>query len=387
MSRSATHRPGVSNRRLPGRGRTGARGVQFVVLLATSIALSGVVHPADGDALRYRLEIHDREAATYKIDLPTRNPGTLRVEVEWPGGRTLAFRIEGPGSTPAIRARRAGPSPQRLETEVTDADIEAGGSFKLLVRSLPDRGATDVTLTVTLPVRVEPERAVARAEPARPTPPPDPWLLPDVAPRGADGRVSRVFETSESLRAWIVDVAGTPRADACGWQSELLRYLATRRTALRDGGAGVDQATARFMAQVVKVVKLVEGLRTSEDPFLRGPAPADPERKKAWMAVRKRRLEPIEAELDALGSLIRRDHAPALAEETWPQRLVGCLTTCERHFEQRALPVPGTDGDANDGSLAGEQWPGILAAAGALQALAGSDIGSAVAAGESAPAP
>ena len=105
------------------------------------------------------------------------------------------------------------------------------------------------------------------------------------------------------------------------------------------------------------------------------------------MSLRKRRLEPIEAELDALGTLIRRDHAPALAEEIWPQRLVGCLTACERHFEQRALSVPDTDSDANGGSLAGEQWSGILAAAEALQALAGSDVGSAVAAGESAPTP
>jgi len=381
VSRIATRRRSPSPRRPEGRPRIAARGIRQVLLLAASIALSIPVAPARAETLRYSLEIHDREAASYAVDLPVRNAGTVRVDVEWSGGRTLAFRIEGPGST-AVRSRRAGPSPQHLEAEVTDSDLAAGGPFKLFVHSLPDRGEIEGTLTVALPARAEPERAEARVEPVRPVPPPDPWLLPDVAPRGTDDRLARVYDTSESLRAWIVDVGGTPRNDACGWQSELLRYLATRRTELKDGQAGVDEATARFLLRVVKAVALVEGLRSSDDPFLTGPVPEDTNKKKAWMSLRKRRLEPIEGELDALGTLIRRDHAPELAEETWPQRLVGCLTACERHFEQRVV-VAGDD--AENGSLAVDQWPGIQAAAGALRALAFSDVGSAVAAGEATP--
>ncbi len=341
--------------------------LRATVRLALGIALTAAAATvsATSDSLVYSLEIQDHEAARYVVELPVRHPGTLRVDVEWSGSRTLAFKIEGPGS-PAVKTRRAGPSPQRLVAEVTEADLGTDQPWKLHIRSLSDRGEIDGVLTVTLPSApgTEPEPEVAEA--GANLPPQEPWLLPGVAPRGSADSVARVFLTSEGLRAWVVPSDGVPRSDACGWHTDLLRYLAARRDVLRDGRTDVGEATSRFLLRVVNAIRLVEELRSSDDPILAGPMPEQELERRAWLTVRKQHDEPIEDALDTLSSMLRRDFAPQLADETWPQRLVGCLTACERFFEQRTR----RGGRAANESLAVEQWDGIMAAAGALEALA-----------------
>ncbi len=356
----------------------GPRGVVRSGLGVALIAAAATVSVA-ADPLVYRLEIRDREAARYTLELPVRNPGALQVNIEWSGSRTLSFRIEGPGS-PAVKTRRAGPSPQQLVAEVTDLELATSKPWTLHIHSLSDRGTIDGVLTVTLPPAPGLYPETEEAQLAPPPPPPDPWLLPDVAPRDASDGLVRVFETSEGFREWAVVSQGVPRNDACGWQADLLRYLAARRNALRDGQSeDIEEATSRFMLRVAKAVRLVDELRSSEDPILSGPMPEHDLQQRAWLAVRKRRIEPVEAELDALNSLLRGEFAPQLVDETWPQRLVGCLTACERYFEQRTRL--GTERAAS-ASLAFDQWDGILAAAGALEALASVGADPAVVANE-----
>ena len=116
----------------------------------------------------------------------------------------------------------------------------------------------------------------------------------------------------------------------------------------------------------MKAVDLVEGLRSSDDPIVAGPAPEEHGLRRAWLAVRRQRILPLEAELDQLSQVLRKGFAPELQSETWPPRFIGCLMACERHFEQR--PRLGEDQAANR-LLAHGQWSGFLLAAKALRSL------------------
>ena len=64
--------------------------------------------------------------------------------------------------------------------------------------------------------------------------------------------------------------------------------------------------------------------------------------------------------------------------------LVGCLTACERYFEQRTRLG---EGRVPNGDLAQDQWDGILAAADALDALARAGDDPPVVVGEAQTAP
>jgi len=352
--------------------------VRLIALAA--MLVGGSVH---AEVLRYSLEIRDREATSYVVEIPVRHPGLLRIDVEWPGSRTLAFRVEGPGQ-PLVKTRRAGPSPQHLEVEVTQDTIVDGKPWQLHVRSLPDRGRAEGILTVTLP---SPEDAVnpqESLESSSSAPEVDPWARSRAAPADAPASVAQVFGRIESYRAWVVDQNGALRQDACGWQSDLLRYLAERRDGLEESGGGVDEATARYFLRLAHTIRNIDELRSSDDPILAGPAPETELRRRAWETVRRQRIEPLEHELDALGETVRRGYVTDLAERRWPMRLVGCLTACERYFEQRTRLGEGRAANAD---LAQAQWDGILAAADALDALATAIDGAAVVVGKAQTVP
>jgi hypothetical protein len=338
---------------------------------------------AHADVFRYSLEIRDREATFYVVEIPVQYPGTLRIDIEWPGSRTLALRVEGPGQ-PRVKTRRAGPSPLHLEAVVTEETIVEGKPWELHIRSLPDRGRAEGVLTITLPSPEDPVDPEEHAEPPLPEVEPDPWALPRPAPADTPEGVAQVFDRVEDFRSWVVDEGGTPRQDACGWQSGLLRYLAERRDELGEGDPAIDEATSRYFARLARTVRRIDELRSSDDPILAGPIPENELRRRAWENVRKERIEPLEHELDALGEAVRRGYVDDLTDRRWAMRLVGCLTACERYFEQRTRLG---EGRAPNGDLAQAQWDGILAAADALDALATAGDRPPVVLGEAQTAP
>lgn len=346
------------------RWRAGARlGGRLALAL---LAVGAGWLPLSAEAWEYVLEVPDRQAASFVLDFNVDHPGILEVQAEWSGSRSLSFRVQGPGS-PAVKARRSGPSPQRLEIEVDEATAAADGPWRLFIRALPAGGRAEGSLTIAVPGPTE------RAAPHRPVedlPPPktalEAWARSRPAPPAAPAALVAFHNAVEDLRAWVVIDEDTVRRDACGWQTELLRYLADRRDRVTTAGAGLSESTARFVGRLAKAVRAVEGLRSSEDPMLVGPVPEDPRVRRTWLAMRQQTTDPVESELDALGRALRRGYAPELEGQTWPQRFLACLTACERYFEQ--LPRLGREKAAN-GELALDQWDGFLEASDALEAL------------------
>jgi hypothetical protein len=343
-------------------GLAGSAAVCLAALLA--VALS----PARADARRYTIAVPDRQATSFVLDLDIEHPGTLVIEAEWLGSRVLSFRVEGPGY-PTVRTRRSGPSPQRLEALVGESDLQEGGGWRLVIRALPAKGRAEGTITVRLPFPEEPAPTEKPEPPAPTEPPPDPepWAMPATPPSGAAPRVVGVYAGIERFRFWVAGSDGVPRRDACGWQEGLLRYLAGRRDDAAIRKAVISEATGRYLGRLVNVIRGVEEIRSSSDPILAGPAPGDRLRERAWLAVRRERIEPIEAELDFLTTAVRRGFAPELEGEEWPSRFVSCMTACERYFERRVLLG---EGGAPNRDLALDQWDGFLAASAALEALA-----------------
>ena len=350
------------------------------LIVVAAMLLGGSIQAS---VLRYSLDIRDGEATRYIVEIPVSHPGPLLIDVEWPGSRTLAFRIEGPGR-PQVKTRRAGPSPQHLEVEVTEEMIVDGKPWELHIRSLPDRGRAEGILTVTLPSPEDPVNPGESLEPAPSAPEVDPWARSRTAPVESPAGVAQVFDQVESYRSWVVDENGAPRQDACGWQSDLLRYLAERRDELEENDGGIDEATARYFIRLAHTIRSVDELRSSDDPILAGPAPETELRRRAWETVRRQRIEPLEHELDELGETVRRGYVTDLTGRRWPMRLLGCLTACERYFEQRTRLG---EGRAPNADLAQAQWDGILAAADALDALATAEDGSPLVVGEAQTTP
>lgn len=192
------------------------------------------------------------------------------------------------------------------------------------------------------------------------------WQEERQAPSSASNQQRRVFEVVEQFRAQVVDEGGR-RPDPCRWNDDLLRYLADWRDQLADSGSIPPVESRRYMRRVLESIRTVDGMRDPNDPILAGPVPADSGRRRAWEAVRRRRVSEIERELDALVDLVRGGHAPELERHDWPVRLLSCVAACERHFDERLLVGRERAGNAE---LAVEQWPVVLAAADAFEVLA-----------------
>ncbi len=339
-------------------------------LLGIALAALAAAAPGEAGAVvhSYRIEVPEGEDSAFEVELRAEHPGVLLVTAEWAGPRILSFRLEGPEGS-SVRERRSGPSPQRLLAEVTAEVLAGGGSFRLGIRAPAGRGTAEGTVTVEIPdapeVAAERERA---AEPPPPPPPvPDPWTLPAAPPAGASEEVTRIHESTERFRKRVLDDRGDFAFDACAYRQELLRRLAEWRDAAAAGASPLSESSGRYLQRLAAIGDEVEGLRTSTDPLLAGPAPADPLRRKAWLQLRQERIRPLERELDALVEALRGGHAPDLEGETWLARLLACLTACERHFEGRALEE---DGEAANADLARAQWDSILTALEALDAVA-----------------
>jgi len=336
-------------------------------LAALTLALTGVTAAAGNETTRrYALEIPEGDSVTYEVALAPEHPGALVVEASWTGERSLSLRLAAEGATlPA--ARRAGPSPLRIEATVEPEQV---GPWKLVIHALAARGAGSGMLTVVLPGS-EPATGPAPApaiEPAARTPPDSPWLVPFRAPAGSAPAERRVFDAAERLRSLVVthDVG----ADNCRWQDDLLDYLQTTATTLTGDGVYPGAATRDLLRRIATAVARVEELRSSRDPSLAGPPPDDPLRRQAWVRLREERIQELEAQLDGVLQAAQGGYAPQLEGESWPARLVTCVTACERHFEERARLGSSR---AINADLARAQWDRLVAAGAALEALSALD--------------
>ncbi len=97
-----------------------------------------------------------------------------------------------------------------------------------------------------------------------------------------------------------------------------------------------------------------------------GPPPDNDSLRPAWIRARRERFQSIETRLDDALLLFQRGHAPDLEDQTWPVRLISCVTACERHFEER-----GRLGEerASHRQLVADQWSRMLEAAELLETL------------------
>jgi hypothetical protein len=327
---------------------------------------------ASAETLEYLLEVPEGQPLTFILEFRVQFAGDLAIDAEWEGTRKLSFRLEGPGD-PAVKARRFGLSPQRLELVVDEPLAGYEKVWNLVIRALPARGRAAGKVRIHLPER-EP---VAPPPDESREPPPVPeidesWARPARPPSEATTEIVALFEAVEGLRAWAIDDRGS-RRDACGWQMDFVRYVVAYRDEAAAGGLALDDATTRFLDRATRVIAAIEELRTSDDPILAGPVPEDEQQRRAWLRLRQERIRALEDELDALGESIRRKYAPELSAEPWPQRFIGCLMACQRYFEQRTRL--GEDRATNQ-DLARSQWDGFLAAGRALEALITSSEGS-----------
>jgi hypothetical protein len=332
-----------------------------------ALVLGAIAAPIEASTLRYALEIPDGQERAFEVLFPVEHPGTLRIAAEWSGSRVIAFRVERPGGE-ASPWRRSGPPPQSISIEVSPDSSEALAEWKLSIRALASRGAAIGTITIESPDAPEVVRARVAAMAPPPPPPriPEPWEV-EARPRaGAPAEVTALFESVERLRSALVGRGDGAGSDVCGWQVAMLRYATSARDRIDSTGAPPTDATLRYARRLGATVARVEALRTSRDPILAGPVPEQGLRRRAWLAVRKESLAPLVSELDDLSESLRKGFVPELAGEGWPARFVGCLTACERHFEERVRL--GAD-EATNRDLAEAQWERFLLAGDVLRAL------------------
>ena len=311
------------------------------------------------DVQDYILEFPAQQMISYKIEFEVLNPGRLAMEMNWTGNRVVSFKLEGPnGSVPTMR--RSGTPPLRLHYDVDATLASAEGQWKLSIRGLPAHAVSSGVLTLYLPEGQETPEAVPAARQTPPPPPDEAWLRP-ARPSGAlSPERERLVETTEEFRASVADRKARDRYD---WQTSMLRYLAEQRD---NNATPPDRKTRLMLERSAEAVRRVEKLSLSTDPFVVNP-PKDRGLRRAWLALRERRVAPLELELDSMLHSIHKGQVPELYQEPWYARFVSCLMACEQYFEERGrLGARG----ASNRHVVDEQWERILLAADALDSLA-----------------
>jgi hypothetical protein len=335
------------------------RGLIVLTLIAATFL------PAAGATRLYTLDLYDRQRVAFELEIQVHHPGVLTVEAEWEPSRVLTLKLQGPG-VPPYRVRRTGPSPQRLEVEVSPDGPHLAEVWRLSILGHPAMGAGGGRLTVTVPdPPAEPEEEILPAEP--PEPEPEPWMVPVRPPARVGADRIRLFETVEGLRRVVVLPGWETSIDSCGWQSGFLQY-AVRWRELSSGGPGLPTvSTRRYLQKLSDMVRQVDELRTSDDPVLTGPVPDSSAEKRVWLSLRRGRILPLEREIDLLLDNLRNGFAPELEVEDWPQRFISCLMACERFLEEKTRVG---EERASNREIADTQWRATLAAADVMEALA-----------------
>lgn len=330
-------------------------GILCVALILTGTPL--LADPPSGEDLIYDLYLPGGQRVAYAIDFEVRHPGRLELRGEWSPGRVLSLRLEELGTSEAP-LRRSGPSPQILALDVENPG-DTPRQYKLHIRGLAIRDSATGTLVVRIPQPPLPPAPLLETLPPA-TPPPVPeFELPEGSPDSW-----RLF--SQATDRFGDAVARDPRGDSCRWQTGMAGFLAHRRDALVSGDLPPSADTLATIQSIVGIVRRVEGLRTSTDPTLVGPAPEPPGRREMWSRIRDRHIALVESELDSLLAALERGHAPELGREPWAYRLVSCVIGCERHFEES---VRLGEKRAVNLDLARAQWDRLLEAADVLESL------------------
>jgi len=330
--------------------------------LASLVALAmfpfGFGAEAPPPDLLYRLDVPSGETVTYNVPIPVESNGTLIIKATWPGTRVLSFRlVSSDGLSKPLR--RSGPSPQTLTVNVDDPG--QFGEWTLTINALATKGGGEGRLEIRLPTTAIPE-VVA------PVPVVDPAPTRDDARRlSAEALPEEWSPFARSAIGFTSMLESEPRPDACRWQRSFGEWLDGRLTDLAQDGSGPAVGTRRSLARIVDAINSVEQVRGSSGPILGTPPPDDPDFQQEWFQIRATRLLEIQAGLDKVSVELRRGHAPELAGESWPDRLVACVTACERHFEERARF--GADGAVNR-DMAEAQWDRMLAASRVIEAFA-----------------
>lgn len=330
-----------------------------VVLLAA--CLVGASPFAEARTVEYALDLPADRMLSYRLEFEVAHPGTVTFDAEWSPHRVLVFRVERPGEPPF---RRSGPPPQRFDLEVGPEDLDPEGPWTLVVSGLPSRQAAGGRLVIELPDSTQSRSREARS--AAPEPPlreAEPWTQQVATPGGLTHERRRLYHATERFREIVVD-ASDP--DDYRWQDGMLRFLADRRDRPTTETPLVERPTQVMLERIVEAVGQLDQLRLSDSQPLVRPTPTDPLARRAWLAVRDPRFEPVEEELGALLHELHRGHAPELEDELWFSSFLSCLIVCERHFEESAR-LGGER--ASNGELVHRQWDRVLAAVEALDAL------------------
>lgn len=297
-------------------------------LLVPTILLWLAAAPADrATTFDYEFAMADGRRVSYELEVTAEHAGEIVVRAEWAGSRHVTLRLD-PISGIGMRQRQTGASP--LEIAVP---VEGAANYKLKIFSLPASGGELARLSVTVP-----------DEPAA--------VVEDAAE--AEGNIFA------QARARPDDP--TRGGGRCGWRPAFERFVHGLES------SQLDPASREALGELAMAIRDVEALSASDDPGIAGPVPDDPTRAEAWRRVRDYRLRDLENRLDRLHTVLGRDHAPALADEEWPLRLVACLTACERHFDERVFV--GADAAVN-AEIVAEEWPAIVGAAERLERIAG----------------
>jgi hypothetical protein len=339
-------------------------------LVALVVLCAGLAAPATfAHTTSYSIAVPPDEPAFYEIPMRVSHAGPVIVDAVWKGARAFTFRLVRVGSGAPV-VRRSGPSPQRIAVDVTPVELRPEGVvWTLEIRTPAARDPADGTVKISVPDA--PEVVAAREEaakpPAPPPPVPNPWTVARIEPPDASPRLAHVFARVEKLRDAVYGNDPFVFRDGCGWQDDLVRWAARQRDGLAGGAPATAAESLRYLGKLAHAVRAVDALRTSTSALIAGPVPQAPLRRRAWLVARRDAFRPIERELDALADEARRGRVPELSAENWPPRLIACLTSCERHFEARARVAPET---AEGAEIAESQWPKILAAGAAFDALA-----------------
>lgn len=349
----------------PGRSAARVRRAWLVTLAGTASLVSTAVA---ANVTRYSFEVPDRLDAAYEVPLEVQYPGRIVMEAEWGGGRILSFRLEGAGSPP-VRLLRSGPSPQRIEAGIAEGSPSIGAPWRLLIRALPGRGASQVSLSIDLPEppsrRGPAPAAQVQAEPKVAEPPAEAWARPAPAKAEEIPALAPLVRSIERFRAAVVGASGEFTSDPCSWHSDFLRRVAAVRDALAAGASAPTGADASCMGRLAKSVRRVDEFRTSADPVLTGPVPADARERIIWRARRGDLVRPLESDLDTLLAESRKTACPLIQDDVWPSRFAACLVACERYFEERVR----TGEEAANADLARTEWDRYLEAAEILEDL------------------
>ncbi len=357
-------------------------GIGAIVLLA------GFSVAAETDI--YVFEIPANQTVSYNLGFVPKHAGTLTIRAEWTGNRVLSIHLKQPDGLRSV-ARRSGPSPQTMHFEIRDNEPFGESFWMVSLRTVggTDAGQGKIEILLPQPAEAKAESPIHNVTTSRPVDS-DPTGYPvreptasssdwiEQRPLPPQGDPSYRFQQAvEQLRELLIDpVTGEPTSDPCHWHEEMMTYLDRWGTDYVDHGTRPDETHREYLKRAAAAVDDLARLRNGRAPLIHGPIPETRSRYLAWLAVRQRKLRPLERSLDELRTLPRDGFAPQLVDENWPRLFGVCLLSVERYLDRRIIDVHESEaGSENEvvtpgSDLEAGEWSPIRRAGTALRELA-----------------